>query len=172
MRSGSAATTQQMRARSRFSDGLLVSWLAPSKETAVEFSRHSNMLLCSDIRAATAFYTQHLGLTVSADLGWFVGLEHPAGRDRYEMSLCDAQHEFVPESLRAPAAGLMLAFEVEDADAALARLREAGVPIRTDIRDEPWGQRHFIAQAPDGVALDVFHLVPPDMEWMKQHGFA
>ena len=137
----------------------------------MQFSRHSNMLLCSDVAAATAFYVQHLGLKVSADLGWFVGLEHPDGRERYEMSLCHAQHDFVPAALRAPAAGLMLAFQVDDADDALVQLRSAGVPVLTDICDEPWGQRHFIAQAPDGVALDVFHLVPPDMEWMKQHGF-
>ena len=139
----------------------------------MHFHRHSTMLLCSSVSASSRFYQQHLGLEVNADLGWFVGLQR---RDRsveaFELSLCDAAHASVPEALRRPSDGIVLAFQVDDATAVRDRWIAAGVPILSELVDEPWGQRHFYAAAPDGVALDVFQECAPDATWMRENGFA
>lgn len=142
----------------------------------------SIMLQCSDIQAARNFYTTHLDLEVNADLGWFVGLQQASPKREdpektgqtealFQMSLCEAGHSFVPEAVRGPTAGLVLALEVERAAPWMERWRGAGVTLLSDLIDEPWGQRHFFAAAPDGVALDVFEWIPPDAAWMKAHGF-
>ena len=57
--------------------------------------------------------------------------------------------------------GLLLNFEVEDVDSVYEALRAAGLPILRDIRDEDFGQRHFITADPNGVMIDVIKPIPP-----------
>jgi hypothetical protein len=33
------------------------------------------------------------------------------------------------------------------------------------LRDEAWGQRHFITEDPDGVLVDVVTVIPPGEEF-------
>ncbi len=40
-------------------------------------------------------------------------------------------------------------------------LRAAGLPILLDIRDEDFGQRHFITADPNGMLIDVIKPIPP-----------
>ncbi len=139
----------------------------------MEFKRDVTMLLCSDVAHARDFYAEHLGLEVTADLGWFVGMQR-VGRPKedYELSLCAHEHDSIPAPIRRPTDGLVLAFEVDDCDALHDAMNSSGVTILAPPADELWGQRHFFAQAPDGVALDIFHAIPPDPEWMRANGFA
>jgi hypothetical protein len=37
------------------------------------------------------------------------------------------------------------------------------------LRDEPWGQRHFIGVDPQGVMVDVIELIPPSPEFLAQY---
>ena len=140
----------------------------------MQFQRWALMLLCSDVHAARDFYVQHLDLEVNADIGWFVGLQRrDRPREAFELSLCEAGHASIPPALdRKPTRGLVLAFEVDNVDAAFEQLEAANIPILARPKDEPWGQRHFFAAAPDGVALDIFQSCEPDPAWMKENGFA
>ena len=140
----------------------------------MQFQRCSVMLLCSDVAAARDYYIQHLDLEVNADIGWFVGLQRrDRPRETFELSLCEAGHSSIPAALeRTSTRGLVLAFEVEDVGVAVERFEAADVPILARPVDEPWGQRHFFAAAPDGVALDIFQSIEPDPAWMKTNGFA
>ena len=56
---------------------------------------------------------------------------------------------------------MFLTFQVLDAAAELARLREAGVPIVYPLRDEPWGQRRFALRDPAGTWLDIVQQIEP-----------
>ncbi len=139
----------------------------------MKFSRFAPMLLCSDVSAAKAYYVECLGLQVNADSLTQHRLQKPAGQlPVFEMSLCSKDHSSLPPSCRSPSQGLVLAFEVADLESSLRTVKEQKVTILEEPRDEPWGQRHFFAAAPDGVVLDIFTSIPPDPEWMKAHGFA
>ncbi len=140
----------------------------------MQFQRCAMMLLCSDVQAARDFYVQHLDLEVNADIGWFVGLQRrDRPRETFELSLCEAGHPSIPPAFDGTATrGLVLAFEVESVDAVFEHLEAASVPILARPKDEPWGQRHFFAAAPDGVALDIFQPCQPDPAWMRENGFA
>jgi Uncharacterized protein conserved in bacteria len=52
-----------------------------------------------------------------------------------------------------------IAVEVEDADAEYKRMQALGVPIEVDLRDEPWGDRHFVVVDPNGIGVDVVQRV-------------
>ncbi|RYE51971.1 MAG: glyoxalase, partial [Rhizobiaceae bacterium] len=66
-------------------------------------------------------------------------------------------------------AGMLISFEVDDPDAIYARLQAAGVKILRTLRDEDFGQRHFIAADPNGVMIDVIKPIPPSAEYAAQY---
>ena len=84
------------------------------------------------------------------------------------MAVLQAGHETVPETGRATTQGLLLNFEVEDVDSVYERL-VAAAPILLSLRDEDFGQRHFIAEAPGGIMIDVITPIPPSPEFATQY---
>ena len=44
-------------------------------------------------------------------------------------------------------------------------VRAAGLPILLAIRDEDFGQRHFITADPNGVLIDVIKPIPPSADY-------
>ncbi|MCY1558852.1 hypothetical protein D9M68_958250 [compost metagenome] len=46
----------------------------------------------------------------------------------------------------------------------------AGVNVVQPLRDELFGQRHFIASDPNGILLDIITQIEPDPEWLKAQG--
>ena len=55
---------------------------------------------------------------------------------------------------------------VEDAAAEYERLASRGLSIAQPLRDEVFGQRHFIAADPNGILIDVITPIEPDPEWL------
>ncbi len=43
----------------------------------------------------------------------------------------------------------------------LPDLKKKGVPIKIDIRNEPWGDRHFAIEDPNGIGIDIVKYSPP-----------
>lgn len=77
------------------------------------------------------------------------------------MAILRSDHETIPESGRGRASGVLLNLEVDDGDAMHARLTRAGLPMLLPLRDEAFGQRHFITSDPNGVLIDVITPIPP-----------
>ena len=68
----------------------------------------------------------------------------------------------LPEDQRdTHAAGLILAFVVEDLEGELARLRKKGVDITMPLREEPWGERAFQVTDPNGVIVQLLDWNAP-----------
>jgi hypothetical protein len=65
--------------------------------------------------------------------------------------------------------GVLLSFEVDDVDAQYDRLKTAGVTLVLDIRDEDFGQRHFMVTDPNGVMIDVIKAIPSSAEFAAQY---
>jgi catechol 2,3-dioxygenase-like lactoylglutathione lyase family enzyme len=86
------------------------------------------------------------------------------------LAVLDGRHETIPESARGQVAGGMLInFEVDDPDAIHDRLKAAGLPILLPLRDEAFGQRHFITRDPNGVLIDIIKPIPPSGEFVEQY---
>ena len=118
------------------------------------------VLLTDDPRAARDFYCTHLGFAPTYESDWYVSLRH-GDAPQYELAFVRHDHATVPEPGRAAARGVILNFEVADAAAAWEQLGAAGIPVLLALRDEPFGQRHFILEGPGGVMLDVIQNIPP-----------
>jgi catechol 2,3-dioxygenase-like lactoylglutathione lyase family enzyme len=70
--------------------------------------------------------------------------------------------DMLPEDQRHDhAAGLILAFEVDDLEGELARLQAAGVAITMPLRSEAWGERAFQVRDPNGVIVELLDWNAP-----------
>lgn len=108
------------------------------------------------------FYSQHFGFTAVFESDWYIQLVM-AERPEFELALIQYSHHSIPEGYRQPCQGLLLTFEVTDVDAVYQRLIvEAGLPLRWELRNEDWGQRHFMTADPNGVTIDVVRMLGQD----------
>jgi catechol 2,3-dioxygenase-like lactoylglutathione lyase family enzyme len=55
--------------------------------------------------------------------------------------------------------GIWIAIDVDDAAAEYRRLRALDAPIELPLRDEPWGDRHFVVRDPNGIGVDVVQRI-------------
>lgn len=126
-------------------------------------------VLCTARVAETAaFYTRHFGFTPAFEAEWYVHLAGPAGSGA-NLGIVDHAHPTIPDGYRRPVQGLLINFEVADVDAEYERARTAGLDIRLALRDEAFGQRHFIVADPNGVLIDVIKPIKPSAEFAAQY---
>ena len=118
-----------------------------------------------DVEATARFYETHLGFVRTFGLDWYVQLrassEHP-----FELAVIAQDHDSIPSASQGSTRHLILSFYVDDAAAEEQRLAAAGVPIAQPLRDEVFGQRHFIAADPNGILIDIITPIDPDPEWL------
>ena len=135
----------------------------------MEITSFYPVLMVDDVSAAARFYREELGFDTTFEADWYVSLR----RGPYELALLDHEHPTLPAAYRRPVAGLLINVEVADVDAEWERLvvGEGLVPELT-LRDEDFGQRHFIVAAPNGVLLDVITPIPPTQEYATQYALA
>lgn len=129
------------------------------------------VLVSADVGAAADFYERHLGFRRLFTSDWYVHLQH-AEHPEVNLALLDASHETVPVDHRTPARGVLLNIEVEDVAAAYSRWRDAGAEgaeVVLALRDEPWGQRHFVLRGPDGVLLDIIQPISPSDQFAASY---
>jgi catechol 2,3-dioxygenase-like lactoylglutathione lyase family enzyme len=122
------------------------------------------VLVSSDVDGSRRFYERHFGLVARFESDWYVQLGHPTNPS-FEIGVMTMQHASLPAAAQTPAAGVLLSFEVADATAEYARLTDLGVELVHGLRDEAWGQRHFIIRGPDGVFVDVIEAIAPTEEY-------
>ncbi len=120
--------------------------------------------LCTDdVAACRDFYTNLLGMKVVFENGWYAQLQHPEDA-RIQIAFVQREHETVPPSDRVAARGVFVTFETDDVDALHERAAQLGLPIEVSLRDEAFGQRHFMVRDPSGLLLDIVKLIPPTAE--------
>jgi catechol 2,3-dioxygenase-like lactoylglutathione lyase family enzyme len=103
-------------------------------------------LAVSDPAAARRFYRDVLGLDVLMDMGWI------ATYGSHENMA--VQISFMTEGgSGAPVPDLSI--EVDDLDAALARIKKAKIPIEYGPASEPWGVRRFFVRDPFGKLVNL-----------------
>ncbi|ABF87493.1 glyoxylase family protein [Myxococcus xanthus DK 1622] len=96
--------------------------------------------------AAKRFYRDVLGLDVLMDMGWI---------ETYGSSeTMTVQISFMSQGgSGAPVPDMSI--EVDDLDAALTRVKKAGIPIEYGPADEPWGVRRFFVRDPFGRLVNL-----------------
>jgi lactoylglutathione lyase len=105
----------------------------------------------ADLRRSLEFYCDLLGGSVSYE---FPG---PDGELVYAGVNIGTSHLGIgfARGAKAPAARVLLWVYVEDCDATVAALRQAGVNIVENPVDQPWGERVALVEDPDGIPVRI-----------------
>jgi catechol 2,3-dioxygenase-like lactoylglutathione lyase family enzyme len=104
-----------------------------------------------DPSVAKRFYQDILGLQILMDMGWIATYGSNQSMP--------VQISFMTEGgSGTPVPDLSI--EVDDLDAALARVKSAKIPIEYGPAIEPWGVRRFFVRDPFGKLVNVLAHVP------------
>jgi len=125
------------------------------------------VLMTEKLKESALFYKTYFSFTETFSSGWYISLSHPDGG---ELALIDATHESMPPHYRSPVKGMILNIEVENATLMYNDIQGQNDSIIVmTLRDEEWGQRHFIVQDPNGIPVAVIEIIPPSEEFQKNY---
>lgn len=128
------------------------------------------VILTDQVSLSSNFYIDYFGFEPVFEADWYVSLKMTRGKVPYELALLDSAHSTLPDGFKKTVRGLILNFEVDDVDKEYERLiLKEKLPLQLDIRDEDFGQRHFITSDPNGVLIDIIKIIPPSEELSSQY---
>lgn len=126
------------------------------------------VIMTASVTETADFYVKNFRFKKMFDSDWYVHLQS-AEDEKVNIAILDGHHDTVPEAGRGYVSGMLINFEIEDVDAEFERAKGNGLPILLSLRDEPFGQRHFVTRDPSGVMIDVIKPIPPSEEFLAQY---
>lgn len=129
----------------------------------MRITRSALSLNVNDVASSAKFAREHFGFEEEMAAEGFSSLtREDAGFNL--IFLRTGLETFKPERIKGSAGeGLLVVFVVEEIDAEYERLQSAGAPVVTPIETEPWGERFFQIEDPNGI---IYQLV----EWVGEPG--
>lgn len=106
------------------------------------------------------FYVGRLGFDVVFEADWCLLVTPPGANSRIGF-LKPGLESQAPMFRKPYAGGAWIALDVEDVDAEFERAKQNGLKIEIPVRDEPWGDRHFVVLDPNGIGIDFVRYTPP-----------
>ncbi|WP_422084213.1 VOC family protein [Ulvibacterium sp.] len=110
------------------------------------------------------FYMKNLDFGVTFENEFYL-LLHAPGKQA-ELSFLKPNHPTQQPIFQRPfnGKGMYLTIEVDDVDQLYKKIKGKGVPIAIELRDEPWGDRHFAIVDPNGIGIDLVTFTKPTVE--------
>lgn len=125
------------------------------------------VIMVEDVGVTSAFYVEHFRFEPLFESDWYVHLRSSEDK-KVNLGILRYDHPTVPAEGRKKAEGILINFEVKDVDAVHDRLNAAGLPMLLSLRDEDFGQRHFITKDPNGILIDVIKPIEPSEAFLAQ----
>jgi uncharacterized glyoxalase superfamily protein PhnB len=105
--------------------------------------------------ASRDFYAAMFDLVVSVELDWYLQLMAESDTT-LNIGFVKPDHELFAGRTASPRPyGVVLTIHVDDVDEAYKRANRLGAEIAAEIRNEDYGQRHFLVFDPNGLVLNV-----------------
>ena len=145
--------------------GLLLSFLNIINGQKNQITMKLNAgILTTKLAETKKFYTEVLNFEVAFENEFYLLLQTPGGGDALSFLLPNhpTQQPFFHKPFNGQ--GMYLTIEVEDVDALYKDITNKNVNIEIPMRDEPWGDRHFAIQDPNGIGIDLVKYTEPTGE--------
>ncbi len=119
-------------------------------------------IVTTRLAESKTFYTGILGFEVTFENEFYLLLHTPDKSSAISFLLPDhpSQQPIFHKAFKGQ--GMYLTIEVEDVDKLYSEIKKKGVDIRIAIRNEPWGDRHFAIEDPNGIGIDIVQFTPPE----------
>jgi catechol 2,3-dioxygenase-like lactoylglutathione lyase family enzyme len=117
-------------------------------------------IVTNKLAETKTFYSTILGFGVTFENEFYL-LMHTPNKEA-EISFLLPNHPSQQPLFHQPFAGqgMYLTIEVDDVDKVYTDIKNKKVEIKIDIRNEPWGDRHFAIQDPNGIGIDIVKYSP------------
>ncbi|MCK7560022.1 VOC family protein [Chitinophaga sedimenti] len=117
-------------------------------------------IITREIAATKKFYTEVLQFGVTFENEFYLLLHTPDKSAELSFLLPGhpSQQPLFHKAFKGE--GVYLTIEVEAVDKLYAEIKKKGIPIAIELRDEPWGDRHFAIVDPNGVGIDIVRYQP------------
>jgi len=118
-------------------------------------------IITENLIESKSFYTEKLGFGVTFENEFYLLMHTP--NQEAELSFLIPNHptqqEFFHKAFNGQ--GMYLTIEVDDVETLHKNLKGKGVKIMVPLRTEPWGDRHFAIQDPNGIGIDIVTYTIP-----------
>ena len=125
------------------------------------------VIMTKNVEECSEFFINTLEFETTFSSEWYISL-----MDKYdnEVAFLESSHTTIPEGFRNQVRGLLLNFEVDNVDKIYKKLKESlENRIVLDIRDEGFGQRHFIVEGPEKILIDIIQVIEPTDEFKDNY---
>lgn len=118
-------------------------------------------IITEKLQETKKFYTEVLDFGVSFENQFYLLLHTP--NNSAEISFLQPNHPSQKPIFQSAFSGkgVYLTIEVENVDEVYKELKDKGVQIEIEIRDESWGDRHFAIKDPNGIGIDIVTYTKP-----------
>lgn len=116
--------------------------------------------ITTKLTATKSFYTDILGFGVTFENEFYLLLHTP--KKEAEISFLLPNHPSQQPLFQKEFAGngAYLTIEVDDVDELYKIIKAKGIFIKIEMRNEPWGDRHFAIVDPNGIGIDIVKYAP------------
>ena len=118
-------------------------------------------IITDKVQQSKEFYVRLFNAQVlyEGEGGWFVLLQ--VGNNELGFMLPDQPTQAAIFRQPFQGQGLWLTLEVADVQPMYQHMIAQQQPVLQHIRDEPWGDRHFVIADPNGIGIDVVQRIAP-----------
>ncbi|CAM2010668.1 VOC family protein [Acanthopleuribacter pedis] len=120
------------------------------------------------LQESKAFYTELFGFQIFFENDWYIHMGNGTQQLAFMLPDHPTQQDIFKKAYNGE--GLVLCFEVKDANAEFEAFQQKNVAIEVPLTDEAWGERHFALYDPNGIAINVTQMTQPSAEY--QEGYA
>jgi len=112
-------------------------------------------VITTKLAESKAFYTNILNFEITFENEFYLLLHTPD--KKFEISFLLPNHPSQQTLFQKAfqGQGMYLTIEVDNVDELYREVKNKGAEIKIEIRDEPWGDRHFAIEDPNGVGIDI-----------------
>lgn len=119
-------------------------------------------IITEKLKETKDFYTKILGFGITFENEFYILMHTPDQLS--EISFLLPNHPSQKTIFQTPfnGKGVYLTLEVEKVDEVYEEIKSKGIKIEIEIRDEPWGDRHFAIVDPNGIGIDLVTYTKPE----------
>ena len=119
-------------------------------------------IITEKLQETKNFYTEVLDFEVRFENEFYLLLHTPD--QSAEISFLQPNHPSQKPIFQSEfnGKGVYLTIEVENVDEVYKQLKNKGIEMEIEIRDEPWGDRHFAIKDPNGLGIDMVTYTKPE----------
>lgn len=114
-------------------------------------------VITNNVETSKDFYVRLFGCDVLFDSDWFVLLQLGTSELGFMLPNLETQAPIFRPAFSGQ--GMWISVDVDDANAEYARIQTMDIPIEVELRDEPWGDRHFAIVDPNGIGIDIVQRI-------------